>query len=143
MRIPEGATLLLLAAMLPLPALAQPFEPGPTSSVPGSSMAGARIDGAPPTRAGPRIKDAPIFGDTVEERAYGREYDNSYLRPRVPRPDGERSNEAVATQGRADLNPVNAGEFATGGPNAIGASSVTRGSSFSRGGRARIVAPAR
>jgi hypothetical protein len=130
----------LLAALLvpPAGALAQPFDPGPTSSVPGSSMSGARIDGAPGTRAGPNIPGADIFGDTVEERFYGRDYDNSYLRPRVPRGAKERSNEAVATEGRPDLNPVNAGEFATDGPNAIGRSSVTRGQSFSRGGRARI-----
>ncbi|WP_152047229.1 hypothetical protein [Aureimonas psammosilenae] len=132
---------LLLAGFLVLPASyasSQAFDPGPGFIVPGSSMSGARIDGAPRTRTTPAIPNAPIFGDTAAERYYGREFDDSYLRPKVPRLAPERSNEAVTTEGRSDLNIVNSGEFATGGPNAIGSSSVTRGSSFSRGGRARI-----
>lgn len=136
---PVLAAAIGIAAALSTPAGAQPFDPGPGFSVPGSSMAGARIDGAPRTRANPRIHQAPIVGDTVEERYYGRDYDDSYLRPRVPRPGKARSNEATATDGRADLNTINAGEFATEGPNAIGSSTVTRGSSLGRGGRARIV----
>ena len=131
-----------LISCLPAAGLAQPFDPGPGFIVPGSSMSGARIDGAPRTRSTPAIPNAPIFGDTAAERYYGREFDDSYLRPRVPRGAPERSNEETATQGRAELNTINAGEFARSGPNAIGRSAVTRGSSRSRGGRARI-APAR
>ncbi|GGE20585.1 hypothetical protein GCM10011390_44860 [Aureimonas endophytica] len=136
------ARLVLLAGfvcLLSAEAGAQPFDPGPPGIVPGSSMSGARIDGAPAVRRAPRVKGAEIFGDTAAERAYGREFDDSYLRPRVPREGRERSTESRATEGRSDLNSINAGEFATEGPNAIGASPVTRGSSFGRGGRARIV----
>ena len=65
------AALMMLGAS---PAVAQPFDPGPRISVPGSSVSGMRIDGAPkrPTRG---IPNAPVFGDTVEERAYGRDYE--------------------------------------------------------------------
>ncbi|MEC5322881.1 hypothetical protein [Aurantimonas sp. A3-2-R12] len=38
-------------------------------------------------------------------------------------------NELRAMEGRSDLNSVNAGAFARGGPGAIGRSAVTRGRS--------------
>ena len=110
---------------------AQVFAPGPGYSVPGSSVSGMRIDGAPPKLHGNvRIKGADIGGDTVEERAYGRNYDDSYLRPTIPsgRVARQPSGQKRATEGRADLNGINAGEFARQGPNAIGRSEVTRGS---------------
>ena len=72
-----------LISCLPAAGLAQPFDPGPGFIVPGSSMSGARIDGAPRTRSTPAIPNAPIFGDTAAERYYGREFDDSYLRPRA------------------------------------------------------------
>ena len=117
-------------------AQAQIFAPGPGSSVPGSSVSGMRIDGAPPKLHGNvRIKGADIGGDTVEERAYGRNYDDSYLRPTIPsgRVSRRPSTEERATEGRADLNGINAGRFARQGPNAIGSSQVTRGSGPSSG----------
>ncbi len=119
---------------------AQVFAPGPGSSVPGSSVSGMRIGGAPPKAHGNvRIKGADIAGDTVEERAYGRNYDDSYLKPAIPngRVARQPSTEERATKGRADLNGINAGRFARQGPNAIGRSEVTRGSG-PRSGRAII-----
>jgi len=107
----------------------QPYDPGPLVTVPGSSMSGMRIDGAPKLDA-PRVRNAPVFGDTVEERAYGRDYDNSYLTPKVPRGRGDDDPiELRATQGRSQLDGVNSGAFARQGPEAIGRSSVTRGRS--------------
>ncbi|UIJ72298.1 hypothetical protein [Aurantimonas sp. HBX-1] len=134
--------LALIAALLgPGPALAQAFDPGPIGSVPGSSVSGMRIDGAPRRAAGPRVPGADVFGDTVEERVYGKDYDDSYLRPVVPR-GGAASGATIerrATEGRSDLNDINAGDFARSGPNAIGGSAVTRGGSGgSSGGRAII-----
>ena len=117
-------------------AQAQIFAPGPGYSVPGSSVSGMRIDGAPPKIHGNvPIKGADIDGDTVEERAYGRNYDDSYLRPAIPsgRVSRQPSTEERATEGRADLNGINAGQFARQGPNAIGSSQVTRGSGPSSG----------
>ncbi|HEY9055742.1 MAG TPA: hypothetical protein VIN77_01190 [Aurantimonas sp.] len=124
------AFLALLLAGAPAPVFAQAFDPGPMADVPGMSMSGARIVGAPPP-AGPRIPGAKVFGDTIEERAYGRDYDDSYLRPIVPR-FGQGADvpiELRAMEGRSDLNSLNAGAFARGGPSAIGRSAVTRGSS--------------
>jgi len=99
--------------------------------VPGRSMSGLPIVGALPPPAGPRIPGARVFGDTVEERAYGRDFDDSYLRPVVPRfgRGANVPNELRAMEGRSDLNSVNAGAFARGGPSAIGRSAVTRGRS--------------
>lgn len=122
-------------------ALAQAFEPGPPGTPTGSSMSGARIVGAPPLPRGNRIPNARVFGDTAEERAYGRDFDDSYITPPVPRGIGKAPANA-ARAGRSDIDPARAGDFARSGPAAIGRSPVTRGSSFSlgsRGGRARIV----
>ena len=119
---------------------AQIFAPGPGYSVPGSSVSGMRIGGAPPKAPGNvRIRGADIAGDTVEERAYGRNYDDSYLKPAIPSGQVSRqsSTEERATEGRADLNGINAGQFALHGPTAIGRSAVTRGSG-PRSGRAII-----
>lgn len=65
-------------------ALAQPFGPGPIGA-PASSAAGMRIDGAPTINRGVDIPSPNLFGDTPEERYYGRAYDNSYLRQNIPR----------------------------------------------------------
>lgn len=122
---------LLAALLLPAPAVAQPFDPGPMGDVPGMSMSDLPIVGTPPPPAGPRIPGAKVFGDTVEERAYGRDFDDSYLRPVVPRlgRGANVPNELRAMEGRSDLNSVNAGAFARSGPTAIGRSAVTRGRS--------------
>ena len=118
-------TLALIAA----PAVAQPFDPGPGISVPGSSMAGARIGGAP-QKPVVGIRNAPVFGDTVEERYYGRDYDDSYLRPKIPRnANGTGETERRAIEGNSRLDGIGAGTFAREGPGAIGSSSVTRGRS--------------
>lgn len=133
-----------LAALLAVcqPAFSQPFEPGPAGTPVGSSMSGLRIG---PHKA-PRqhgIPNADPFGDEAEERAFGRDYDDSYLRPRIGRAGDAVSNEERATEGRSDLNEVNAGAFARDGQTAIGQSQVTRPSLRGRGGRARIVLPQR
>ena len=123
---------------------AQAFGSGPPGTPTGSSMSGARIVGAPKPGHGRRIPNAKVFGDTAEERAYGKDYDDSYIRPKIR--TGVRSgrtNEETATEGRAGLDPINSGAYARQGPSAIGRSAVTHGSSFSRGGRARIVKPAK
>jgi hypothetical protein len=139
------AASLLVLCLVGGEALAQAFEPGPPGTPTGSSMAGARIVGAPPLPRGSRIPSARVFGDTAEERAYGRDFDDSYITPTVPRGIGRpTTNAARARAGRSDIDPARAGDFARGGPTAIGQSPVTRGSSFSlgsRGGRARIVPP--
>ncbi|WP_206453118.1 hypothetical protein [Aurantimonas marina] len=122
---------LLAAFLLPGSAFAQAFDPGPMGDVPGKSMSGLPIVGAPRPPAGPRVPGAGVFGDTVEERAYGRDYDDSYLRPVVPRfrQGANVPNELRAMEGRSDLNSVNAGAFARSGPSAIGGSAITRGRS--------------
>jgi len=122
---------LLATLLLPASAFAQAFDPGPMGDVPGMSMSGLPIVGTPQPPAGPRIPGARVFGDTVEERAYGRDFDDSYLRPVVPRfgRDADMPNELRAMEGRSDLNSVNAGAFARSGPTAIGRSAVTRGRS--------------
>ena len=125
-------------------AFAQAFGNGPPGTLPGSSMSGARIVGAPPRPRANRVPNARVFGDTAEERAFGRDVDDSYIRPKVRTGiRSGRSSEETATSGRSELNPINSGAYARQGPAAIGASSVTRGSSLSRGGRARIVKPVR
>lgn len=128
-----GAASGLIAGMLIVGAAqAQAFDPGPRGSVPGSSVSGMRINGAPTPNAGRRIRGADVFGDTVEERTYGRNYDDSYLKPRVPRPNGDETEASIeerAVEGRPDLNGISAGAYATQGPNAIGRSEITRGSS--------------
>ncbi|MBP0614058.1 hypothetical protein [Jiella mangrovi] len=133
-------SLILLAAavFMAVPAFPQPFDPGPRISVPGSSVSGMRIDGAPP-KPSRGIRNAPVFGDTVEERAYGRDYDNSYLNPRIPRGvHDEDTIEMRARQGDRRLDPGRAGAFARCGPGAIGASEVTRGRTKGSGHRAII-----
>lgn len=134
--------MLAVAALLLLeePALPQAFGPGPPGTPVGSSMSGLRIG---PQKA-PRLRGIPNadpFGDEAEERAFGKDYDDSYLHPRIGNGRGSVSNEERATEGRSDLNGVNAGAFATEGPAAIGGSAVTRPSLRGRGGRARIVLP--
>jgi hypothetical protein len=121
---------------------AQAFGSGPPGTPTGSSMSGARIVGAPPPLRGNRVPNARVFGDTAEERAYGKDFDDSYIRPKIR--TGVRrgiSNEERATAGRSELNPINSGAYARQGPSAIGGSSITRGSTYSRSGRARIVKP--
>lgn len=126
---------LLGLALLGTPAMAQPFDPGPGISVPGSSMAGAKIGGAPP-RPNIGIRNAPVFGDTVEERYYGRDYDDSYLRPKIPKgASGAGETARRAIEGKSRLDGIGADSFAREGPGAIGSSAVTRGRS---GGRAII-----
>jgi hypothetical protein len=137
--IGSAATALAAIALLvgtSLPAAAQAFGPGPAGIPTGSSMSGARIGGAPPPQNNRRIPNADVFGDEAEERAFGRDYDDSYLRPvirKFPR-DGTAARRAI--EGRSALDGVGAGVFAGEGPSAIGRSSVTRPSS---NGRARIV----
>jgi hypothetical protein len=131
------AALVVAAAILAaVPAVAQPFDTGPAGTVVGSSMSGARI-GAGRAPLAPRIPGAEVFGDTVEERTYGRAFDDSYLTPEVRRGTSETPIELRATQGRSELNGVNAGAFARGQAQ-IGTSAVTRPSLEGR----RIQAPA-
>lgn len=127
---------LLLAGSAPT--LAQPFDPGPPGISVGQSMSGAPIGGykAPPRPLS--IPNAPVFGDTVEERAYGRDYDNSYLKPRVRRPDADGTESRLrAAQGRSTIEPDTAGDFARSDGSVINQSGVTRPISPPR--RARIV----
>ena len=129
----------LCAALLPASAaLAQPFDPGPPGTPVGSSMSGATIAGAPKTRTPLAIPNAPVFGDTVEERAYGRAYDNSYLRPRIHQPDADGSSTRLrALEGSSTLDSTRAGDFARSDGSVINKSGVTRPISPPR--RARIV----
>ena len=121
---------LLAALLLPGAALAQAYDPGPMGDVPGSSASGMRIGGSPAAPAGPRIRGADVFGDTVTERAYGKNFDDSYLKPKVPRSRAAQPSTAErAVEGRSDLNGSNAGNFARQGPDAAGRSEVTRGRS--------------
>ena len=127
------------AAAAASPALAQPYDPGPQFSVPGSSVAGMRIGGAPPKLQSRSVPNAPVFGDTVEERYYGRPYDDSYLHPRIPRGSSEAGSiQRRARQGDPGLDPARAGEFARSGPSAIGSSEVTRDRTRGSGNRAVI-----
>lgn len=117
-----GAAFLAIAA----PALAQPFGPGPAGTVIGSSMADIPIGRTPAVGAN-RIQGAELFGDTAEERAVGRPYDDGRRNLRVRRTDPEGAPiELRAVEGRAVLDPLNSGVFARSGPTAIGASPVTR-----------------
>ncbi|MEN3794181.1 hypothetical protein [Fulvimarina sp. MAC3] len=115
--------------------LAQPYGPGPAGTLPGTSMAGARIVGAP--TQSPGIEGARIFGDTNAERQFGKPFNDSYLRPKVIQPEAGNSAARQAVEGRSDLNGISAGRFAREGATAIGRSSVTRGQSMGR----RPVAP--
>ncbi len=96
-------SLLALAAAAPLavPAAAQPFDPGPQGSVVGQSMSGAPIGGYRAPSRPLSIPNAPVFGDTVEERTYGRDYDNSYLSPARRAARRRRNLDAPARSGRA------------------------------------------
>lgn len=141
-RFPRLAPLPVLALCASLlsasGAFAQPFDPGPPGTPVGSSMSGARIGGAPKTRAPLAIPNARVFGDTVEERAYGRDYDNSYLTPRIPQPDADGSSTRLrAGEGRPALDSSRAGDFARSDGSVINKSGVTRPISPPR--RARIV----
>ncbi|MFD2238401.1 hypothetical protein [Aureimonas populi] len=106
-------------------AWAQPFESGPPGTVVGTSQSGARVGGAVRLNT-PRVPNARVFGDTVEERAWGRDYDDSHLRPRVPRATADTPIELRAREGSSRLDSGRAGSFAREGPRAIGGSSVTR-----------------
>ncbi|KAA0968626.1 hypothetical protein FPY71_17265 [Aureimonas fodinaquatilis] len=134
----------ILALVAPLamsgPAIAQIYAPGPIAP-PAQSAAGMRIDGAPSINRGVDISSPNLDGDTPEKRAYGRAYDDSYLRQNIPRPRLGTPMELRATQGRSTLNSVNSGYFARSGPAAIGSSNVTRPSLGGRRtpGRAIIV----
>lgn len=128
------ATLCLAAA----PAMAQPYGFGPPGMPAGTSMSGAQIGNYRSPRAGVAIPDAPVFGDTPVERTYGRDVDDSFLRPRVPKPDADgRTTRLRAAQGRATIGPDTAGDFARSDPSVINRSGVTRPISPPR--RARIV----
>ncbi|WP_156421271.1 hypothetical protein [Aureimonas sp. AU40] len=119
-------------------AQAQPFDPGPPGTPVGSSMSGASIAGAPKVRAPLAIPNAPVFGDTVEERQYGRDYDNSYLKPRIPRPDADGTSTRLrAREGDPAIGPDRAGDFARSDGSVINESGVTRPLTPPR--RARIV----
>lgn len=117
----------LALALGAAPAGAQAFDPGPPGMVVGRSMAHMPIVPViPPLAKG--IPNADIFGDEVEERAYGRDFDNSYLKPKIPNigRDKEMPIELRATEGRSDLNPVNSGALSRAGPLATGAGPYTR-----------------
>ena len=134
------STIALTALLLATPVLAQPFGPGPAGTVVGSSMADMPIAGAPRV-GGNRIPGAELFGDTAEERTVGRPYDDGRDNLRIPRPDPEGAPiELRAVEGRSVLDPLNSGVFARSGPEAIGASPVTRPALGARspGGRATI-----
>ena len=120
------AGLTAVAAVLATETVAQPYEPGPLGRVPGSSVSGMRIDGAPRVRRNVDIPRAKVYGDTVEERAYGREFDDSYLRPKVVQPRAAPPVELRATEGRSDLNTINSGVFSRSDPGVISRSGVTR-----------------
>ncbi|WP_058371597.1 hypothetical protein [Fulvimarina pelagi] len=131
--VPAGVSrfiFLLTFSAFSFSALAQPYGPGPAGTLPGTSMADIPIVGAPVRRPG--IAGAEIFGDTNAERQFGKPYDDSYLKPKVPRLEGGNSAAKRAVEGRSDLNSVSAGIFAREGPAAIGRSSVTRGQSRGR-----------
>ncbi|MBB3950687.1 hypothetical protein [Aureimonas jatrophae] len=133
MRLP-----LLTLCLLATPALAQPFGFGPPGTPAGSSMSGAQIGNYRSPRAGIAIPDAPVFGDTPVERAYGRDVDDSFLRPRVPRPDADGATTHLrAAEGRSTIRPDTAGDFARSDPSVLNQSGVTRPISPPR--RARIV----
>ncbi len=128
----------VLVASVSGPALAQPFDPGPPGVPVGSSMAGAVIPGAPKLAPPLAIPNAPVFGDTPEERRYGRDYDDSYLRPHIPQPGADGSETRLrARAGRPDIRPETAGDFARSDGSVINRSGVTRPISPPR--RARIV----
>ncbi len=132
------AVLSALSALLRGAAMAQPFDPGPPGTPVGSSMSGAVIPGAPRVRSPLAIPNAPVFGDTVEERQYGRDYDNSYLKPRIPRPDADGSSTRLrAREGDPAIGPDRAGDFARSDGSVINESGVTRPLTPPR--RARIV----
>ncbi|SMC36594.1 hypothetical protein SAMN06297251_101405 [Fulvimarina manganoxydans] len=123
---------------------AQPFGPGPAGTLPGTSSTGQRIVGAPPPpSSGLRIPNAEVFGDTVLERQYGREFDDSYLKPKVPQPQAGNSATEQAIQGRSGLSNPAADFYSRQGPSAIGGSSISGTESRGRrhpaeGGRAII-----
>lgn len=135
---PVATAAMAVAALMSAaaPAAAQAFEPGPPGTPVGSSMSGARIGGAPPSSNNRRIPNADVFGDEAEERAYGRDFDNSYLTPDIRKFPRDGVAERSAIEGRSGLNGIGAGIYAREGPSAIGRSSVTRPSSK---GRAKIV----
>ncbi|WP_182086888.1 hypothetical protein [Aureimonas sp. ME7] len=135
---------LLLTAIVIAPCLgtqtagAQAFDPGPRAAVPGGSIAIAPIGGYRRPAAPLAIPNAPVFGDTVEERRYGRDYDDSYRRPRVVKPDVDGSSTRLrAAQGRSTIEPDTAGDFARSDGSVINRSGVTRPIAPPR--RARIV----
>ena len=119
--------LLSLFMLVTVEVSAQPLGPGPAGTLPGTSMADLPIIGAP--RGVPGIPGAKIFGDTNAERRFGKPFDDSYLRPKIVRPDAGNSAARQAIEGRSDLNGVSADIFAREGPSAIGGSAVTRGQS--------------
>lgn len=139
MTIRHFAALAVATWLMPMAtAIAQPFDPGPPGTSVGQSMSGAPIGGYRPLSRPLSIPNAPVFGDTVEERAYGRDYDNSYLRPRVVRPDADgNSTRLRAAEGRSSIGPDTAGDFARSDGSVINKSGVTRPISPPR--RARIV----
>ena len=130
--------LLVALGLIGSTAKAQPFDPGPPGTPVGSSMSGAAIGGSSKVRPPLAIAPAPVFGDTVEERTYGRDYDNSYLKPRIPRPDADGTSTRLrAAQGRSTIQSDTAGDFARSDGSIINKSGVTRPIAPPR--RARIV----
>ncbi|RFC64171.1 hypothetical protein DYI37_07385 [Fulvimarina endophytica] len=119
-----------IALTLASAATAQPYGPGPAGDLPGTSMADLPIVGAP--QRVPGIPGARIFGDTNEERLYGKPFDDSYLTPKVIRPDVGNSASRQAIEGRSALGGVAADLYAREGPAAIGGSAITRGQSQGR-----------
>jgi len=140
MRLLAMLTVLAAATAAPLPAAAQPYEPGPIGGVPSAGV-NPRIGGVPRVPRRVDIPAARVYGDTVEERAYGRQYDDSYLRPKIVAPQAAPSIELRATEGRSDLNTINSGAFSRSDPGTLSGSGVTRPQLRSRQipGRARIV----
>ena len=120
-----ASILALLFVTAATPAAAQPFEAGPPGTVVGSSMANAPLAGQR-SLGTPRIPNAPVFGDTVEERAWGRDFDDSHLTPKVRRAREAPPIALRAYEGRSTLDAARADAFARSGPTAIGGSSVTR-----------------
>lgn len=120
-----ASILAILICALAAPTAAQPFEAGPPGTVVGSSMANLPLAGRP-SLGTPTIPNARVFGDTVEERVWGRDFDDSHLTPEVRRAPSAPPIALRAYEGRSELDAARAEAFARSGPTAIGRSSVTR-----------------
>lgn len=131
-------SLLLGLSLIATPSLAQPYGFGPPGLPAGTSFSGAQIGNYRSPRAPLAVPDAPVFGDTPVERAFGRDVDDSFTRPRVPRPDADGAQTRLrAAEGRSTIRPDTAGDFARSDPSVLNQSGATRPISPPR--RARIV----